>query len=485
MRIQHNVTALNAYRNLGGNHNRLSKNLEKLSSGFRINRAGDDAAGLAVSEKMRAQITSLDTAKKNAQDGISLVQTAEGALTEVHGMLNRMVELAGQSANGTYDNEVDRANLQKEVASLKTEIDRISKASNFNGTKLLDGSLDTQNVKVSGQRGDVMLNSEEVAATFSTFQSGAVTVDDGSARTLNVEYTTQGKDGSEVTKSVTLNYNSTDNAGTNRDAMMAAITNNAELSELFSVSNDGTDIVLTSRVAGKNAARVTDMSSSAAATITVANNDATQGVNKGFKFQDGQTISDGDTLNIDGVTYTKVATEDVARTTENAFADYDGLKRILADRGVEVSGGDLATANLQFRRESAKGLVLQVGESSEEFQKIEVKVGDMSTHGLNISHIDISTQEGAARAIDSVKTAINNVSSTRGDLGALQNRLEHTISNLGVMHENITAAESRIRDTDMAKEMMAYTKNNILMQASQAMLAQANQLPQGVLQLLG
>ena len=141
MRIQHNIAALNSYRNLTGNNNAVSKNLEKLSSGYRINRAGDDAAGLAISEKMRAQITGLNTAQKNAQDGVSLVQTAEGALTEVHSMLNRMVELADQSANGTYDNAVDRANLQKEIASLKDEIDRIADSTNFNGINLLDGSL--------------------------------------------------------------------------------------------------------------------------------------------------------------------------------------------------------------------------------------------------------------------------------------------------------------------------------------------------------
>ena len=153
MRIQHNIAALNSYRNLTGNNNAVSKNLEKLSSGYRINRAGDDAAGLAISEKMRAQITGLNTAQKNAQDGVSLVQTAEGALTEVHSMLNRMVELADQSANGTYDNAVDRANLQKEIASLKDEIDRIADATNFNGINLLDGSLSTNKRLTAGTLG--------------------------------------------------------------------------------------------------------------------------------------------------------------------------------------------------------------------------------------------------------------------------------------------------------------------------------------------
>ena len=280
MRIQHNIAALNSYRNLTNNNSAVSKNLEKLSSGYKINRAGDDAAGLAISEKMRAQITGLETAQKNANDGISLVQTAEGALTEVHSMLNRMVELADQSANGTYDNNTDRTNLQKEVKSLTDEINRISEGTNFNGINLLNGSL--------------------------------------------------------------------------------------------------------------------------------------------------------------------------------------------------AAAGSGATS----------GLTLQIGDTADPFNQLTVNIANMSAASLGISGINISTQTGATNAISLIKKAINTVSMTRGDLGATQNRLEHTINNLSVTSENMTAAESRIRDVDMAKEMMAYTKNNILVQASQAMLAQANQIPQGVLQLL-
>ena len=276
MRIQHNIAAMNSYRNLTNNNSALSKNLEKLSSGYRINRAGDDAAGLAISEKMRAQITGLEAAQKNANDAISLVQTAEGALTEVHSMLNRMVELSIQSANGTYDDAVDRANIQKEIRDLNAEIDRISQATNFNGINLLDGSY---------------------------------------------------------------------GAGT-------------------------------------------------------------------------------------------------------------------------TSG------------------TLQIGDTSDSFNQLKVTISATNTTSLGISTIDLSTQTGASAAVTLIKAAINTVSSIRGTLGATQNRLEHTINNLSVQTENITAAESRIRDVDMADEMMAYTKNNILVQASQAMLAQANMVPQGVLQLL-
>ncbi len=274
MRIQHNIAALNAHRQLGGNNTAVGKSLEKLSSGFRINRAGDDAAGLAISEKMRAQITSLDTAQKNANDGISLIQTAEGALTEVHSMLNRMVEISMQSANGIYDDTVDRKNLQEEFDQLRTEINRIADTTTFNGTKLLDGT-----------KGTITLQIGDTAATSNML-------------------------------------------------------------------------------------------------------------------------------------------------------------------GVKISSIKTSEANMKINTDS------------------------------------IGTYSGAKTAVSNVKDAINYVSSIRGKLGAYQNRLEHTVNNLGATSENMTAAESRIRDVDMAKEMMSYTKNNILVQASQAMLAQANQLPQGVLQLL-
>ncbi len=272
MRIQHNISALNSYRNLTTNNSALSKNLEKLSSGYAINRAGDDAAGLAISEKMRAQITGLETAQKNANDAISLVQTAEGALTEVHSMLNRMVELATQSANGTYDDDVDRANIQAEVDALVEEIDRIAESTNFNGIELL-------------------------------------------------------------------------------------------------------------------------------------------------------------------------------------------------------SGGNAS-------------MTLQIGDTADDFNQLTFTLSATTAAAMTLTGISVEDQAGASAAIVSIKNAINYVSSIRGNLGAIQNRLEHTINNLSVQTENITAAESRIRDVDMANEMMAYTKNNILVQASQAMLAQANTIPQGVLQLL-
>mgnify|MGYP002510378208 CR=1 FL=1 len=315
MRIQHNITALNAHRNLTNNNSSVGKSLEKLSSGYRINRAGDDAAGLAISEKMRAQITGLATAQKNANDGISLVQTAEGALTEVHSMLNRMVELATQSANGTYST-ANRQEMQKEIMRLNEEIDRISNTANFNGTKLFtsDGAKADANGKVT--RTSITLH---VGDSHDTANQLKVTFQSMSSKTLGLH------------------------------------------------STDDTTFIKSLGTTGFD------------------------------------TISDGD---------------------------------------------------------------------------------DDGTKAVTIEQIDLTSANSARHAISVAQAAIDMVSSMRSDFGAMQNRLDHTINNLSVQEENITAAESRIRDVDMAKEMMAYTKNNILVQSAQAMLAQANQVPQGVLQLL-
>ena len=399
MRIQHNIAALNSYRNLTGNNNAVSKNLEKLSSGYRINRAGDDAAGLAISEKMRAQITGLNTAQKNAQDGVSLVQTAEGALTEVHSMLNRMVELADQSANGTYDNPVDRANLQKEIASLKDEIDRIADSTNFNGINLLDGSLSTSTTTTLSGKEATPNAGVDLKFTFA---------DQFKGNNINVKLVHEANAADTITAAVD-------------DKGMITLKMDATKAHSASAIKDALANVDMKALAEEDKAKMTSLLASA--TVTGA-----------------------------GTT---------ALATGTAFA------------------GTATTTDPK-----GKSLTLQIGDTSKDFNQMAVSVGDMHTDALGIADIDISTQVGAQTAVDKIKSAINSVSSTRGDLGAIQNRLEHTINNLSVTAENMTAAESRIRDVDMANEMMAYTKNNILVQSSQAMLAQANQLPQGVLQLL-
>ena len=387
MRIQHNIMAMNAYRNYSNNTSALSKNLEKLSSGYKINRAGDDAAGLAISEKMRAQITGLDKAQDNAQDGISLVQTAEGALTEVHDMLNRMVELATQSANGTYE-KTDRDNLQAEVTELLDEIDRISETANFNGIELLDGSLS---------------NGFGVTGTF-----GTTNVTFGSSAAVTVDF---------------------------------AADSNLE-GGAISVTFGGTDSV-TIKLGSKTNGDTYTAEEIQEAIRNAAKNDSTNGDNF-LSF----TVSGGDIT---------VATNATTAMTQAQTA-------ALGTNGA--------------------GLKLQIGDTADVANQLTVQIGSMSAKSLGIADIDISDPDGASDAIDLIKTAINTVSTTRGTLGATQNRLEHTINNLSVMEENITNAESSIRDTDVAEEMMAYTKNNILIQSAQAMLAQANQVPQGVLQLL-
>lgn len=407
MRIQHNIAALNSYRNLTGNNSAVSKNLEKLSSGYKINRAGDDAAGLAISEKMRAQITGLNTAQKNAQDGVSLVQTAEGALTEVHSMLNRMVELADQSANGTYDNAVDRANLQKEITSLKSEIDRIADATNFNGIDLLNGNLST---------------------------------------------------------STTATISSVANAGTKKAG--------ADLTFTFAEQwkkDAATNVSLSVTLAHKAGATDPEVSVADTGVITISVDASKKySADEIKKALSTATLATG--IKDDAKTHIESLLSSVSVTGSGITG---------------VTGGD-GFANTGATVAGPKGevLTLQIGDTSANFNQMSVSVGDMHTDALGIKDINISTQEGAKTAVDKIKAAINSVSSTRGDLGAIQNRLEHTINNLSVTAENMTAAESRIRDVDMANEMMAYTKNNILVQSSQAMLAQANQIPQGVLQLL-
>ena len=487
MRIQHNIAALNSYRNLTGNNSAVSKNLEKLSSGYRINRAGDDAAGLAISEKMRAQITGLNTAQKNAQDGVSLVQTAEGALTEVHSMLNRMVELADQSANGTYDNEVDRANLQKEIASLKDEIDRIADSTNFNGINLLDGSLSAKKLDLNkaSTLGGQGITVQENAAVATTSEFTVGVGEDGKEHTLTVEYA----DENGKLHSVDLKYTSGKDATTSTKNIKEAIAK-SELASVFDVAENTNKFTMTSKVAGEGGAKLTAIKTTDQTATAVKNGTVTEGKNATVTAKGQGSIQDGDKITLNGKTYQFVKDVDtevadgatavlIGKTNDDTKVN---LNKALESAGIEatLAGNDITFAALN----NGKGLTLQIGDTSEDFNQMTVSVSDMHTAALGIADIDISTQAGAKAAVDKIKSAINSVSSTRGDLGAIQNRLEHTINNLSVTSENMTAAESRIRDVDMANEMMAYTKNNILVQSSQAMLAQANQLPQGVLQLL-
>ena len=410
MRIQHNIMAMNAYRNYSNNTSALSKNLEKLSSGYKINRAGDDAAGLAISEKMRAQITGLDKAQDNAKDGISLVQTAEGALTEVHDMLNRMYELAEQSANGTFEDATDRNQLQKEVDQLKSEIDRIADSANFNGIKLLDGSMKEGNA----------------LDTFTTTISGKAT-----ASKAGVDVSIQAEGFKASSDATALSKPTFEFAKTSTASAAAKVANNGKVTITLKVGESYT-----------------------AADIEALLKKATTDTTSGNKASDAM---------MDAVKNAKVSGSGVTKIGTNA---------------------SLAKASAVPVQDTGKDLTLQIGDTSEKFNQLEVSINDCHVDALGLTEMKISDQDSAAEALNMIKSAINYVSDVRGTLGATQNRLDHTINNLSVMQENIQDAESTIRDTDVADEMMAYTKNNILIQSAQAMLAQANQVPQGVLQLL-
>ena len=575
MRIQHNIMAMNAYRNYNTNTSALSKNLEKLSSGYKINRAGDDAAGLAISEKMRAQITGLNAAQKNVKDGISLVKTAEGAMQEIQDMLNRMDYLATQSANGTYDNEVDRANLQKEVNALKTEINRIADSANFNGIKLLDGSL-SQTGKASSSnfegwdsiKGALAAGLTDVDATktkddIKIAQVTAGAVKGGEKFTMSISMSDGKKYDFEITAKLSddgTKFNFVDKdgnallsadqalAGKLSDANIGAAFETAikesELGKTYDVTFNTDKITLEAKKAGAGVANVdsvdmkqwdengavkafggTNKIAGPDQATSVTGEDAYQALDlsqaKIFKHTDDNTSLEKAVFEINGEKFVfvengKVDDDAIKQMREagiehwvevgtaKAIDDADIAKmveKIKHATGLDVQQGQVdagawkvsttATDNTFIKiangtsTKASGGLSLQIGDTPDDYNQMSVFVGDMHTKALGIADLDIGKQETAKAAIQTIRDAINSVSSVRGDLGAVQNRLEHTANNLSVMAENIQDAESTIRDTDVAEEMMAYTKNNILIQSAQAMLAQANAVPQGVLQLLG
>lgn len=404
MIINHNIAALNTHRQLSANTANTNKNIEKLSSGLRINRAGDDAAGLAISEKMRGQIRGLDQASRNAQDGISLIQTAEGALNETHSILQRMRELSTQAASDTNTTQ-DRDELQKEMNQLTSEINRIGNTTEFNTQKLLNGEKDGAEVKA-------------VAAV-----AGEYSITLGATSNIVI-------DG----KTFTYDAAGDGTGGKFKDAasLALAIAADAVLKDKYTASDDTGKLKLVQKTGFESAtAPVTTGGTLATTTPGVTKVDAVAAdPTKTMKFQIGANQNQSLSL-------------DIADMRASAL-------------GISITG----TANAKLG------------------------VTDGTNNTVTEQALDIGSADNAAKAITTVQSAIDKVSSERAKLGANQNRLEHTINNLGTSSENLSAAESRIRDVDMAKEMMEQTKNNILAQAAQAMLAQANQQPQGVLQLL-
>ena len=398
MVVQHNLTAMNSNRMLGITTGSQAKATEKLSSGYKINRAADDAAGLAISEKMRKQIRGLTQASANAQDGISSVQTAEGALTEVHDMLQRMNELAVKAANGTMS-ESDRDAIQSEVDQLVTEIDRVSTTTKFNETYLLKGSN-------NGTAGKLVYN-------------GTV------GQSINID-TEKGTGTVGITSGAT---------GTTSD-------NTSYTGK--TVSANGKTYILVESTTGTMS-------------VSQAVDDLTKGTTKAYSSMDAlmSGIKRDDHQNIKTITFDSV------------------------NSNLKVE----AFANLN----DAIDFSLHVGADSSDDNKINLNISSMSARGLGINGLDISgdNDDNATAAIDTIADALQRVSAQRATLGAVQNRLEHTIANLDNVVENTTAAESAIRDTDMATQMVTYSNNQILAQAGQAMLAQSNQSNQGVLSLLG
>ena len=593
MVVQHNLTAMNSNRMLGITTGTQAKSTEKLSSGYKINRAADDAAGLSISEKMRKQIRGLSQASLNAEDGISAVQTAEDALNEVQDMLQRMNELAVKAANGTMS-ESDRSYIQDEIDQLTTEIDRVAETTKFNETYLLKGdktkevvdyqylneseaelkvdgtavagtntsglfakdgttALTADEAKAAIENGDVLYSNAKVetptaavagadkdytlvtTATAATFKTGALTqggTAGNKATVVTVAYTDA--NGDSKTKDVTFN-SATAAAGT-ATALINALNDDDDLKNLFTASGDDAGIILTSKTEGANKGAVTGVTVKTTGddSVAIANTGtgvgATAGKDVGVTINNNKVLydADGNELtsekatemyvangnNATGLFFSDSSVQHVATNYEyteavpKALYDKDGnkisangLQTYYNENGVyqgglysdkeattAVTAADIATyVDDTQTKTGALTLSLHVGADATDNNQISVDLDAMSAAGIGVDglKVDGADDTNARNAIETIKAALQQVSTQRSALGAVQNRLEHTIANLDNVVENTTAAESQIRDTDMATEMVKYSNNNILAQAGQAMLAQANQANQGVLSLLG
>lgn len=485
MIINHNIAALNTHRQLSMGTSASSKNMEKLSSGLKINRAGDDAAGLAISEKMRAQIRGLDMASKNAQDGISLIQTAEGALNETHAILQRMRELAVQAGNDT-NNTQDREEIQKEINQLTSEINRIGNTSEFNTQKLLDGS--------KGNGVKVIKDGSQGAVAGTDLTTATNMTPGTNTGTGNVDVTIKGTFTGTTDETLTVTKTAT-GWSTDGGATEVTLAGNKFTFKGMEIDVSGaTD-------AAEDDTYTFDLKAASGSGTPVRGEYS-------FKFDTKDITIDGDKYEYDaaGGDPAKWSNGNELAALITADTKYDAVFKdgeiILTQKtdqesstAPEISGNKSNSVSLQIganehqsmsidmndMRASALGITGTNG--AEGFTAVNT-VTDGTNNDVKEAALSVANAQDAAAAITKIQAAIDKVSGERSKLGAFQNRLEHTINNLGTSSENLTAAESRIRDVDMAKEMMEFTKNNILTQASQAMLAQANQQPQGVLQLL-
>ena len=503
MVVQHNMQAANANRMLNVTTSAQSKSTEKLSSGYRINRAADDAAGLTISEKMRKQIRGLDQASTNAQDGVSSVQTAEGALTEVHSMLQRMNELATQAANGTNSKDSDRQAIQDEIDQLTTEIDRVSETTKFNETYLLKGEAGTKTINMkahdAGLKGTLTDNGDGTATfVMDTLNAGDKVSIGGKNYTIGGTSddldTAFGKNGLDIdTKHQDISVNGTTYkyyAATVQTKDGQGITAGYYSADPSTLANQAA--ATATGVNGKVTADLAALKTNAPAgsTITVGTKTVTLMKDDGTK---GGTASDGiddtDTTVISKKKAYELASKELLKA--NQIGDTKGSAKVGVGNTATAIDLTNGTGTFQIQTGSAEvanslAFSLHVGADADMTNKIQVNIDAMDSASLGIKGLNVKDDSGnaATYAVDAISDAISKVSSQRSSLGAVQNRLEHTINNLDNVVENTTTAESRIRDTDMAEEMVNYSKNNILAQAGQSMLAQANQSNQGVLSLL-
>ena len=468
MVVQHNMQAMNANRMLNITTGAQSKSTEKLSSGYRINRAADDAAGLTISEKMRKQIRGLDQASTNAQDGVSSVQTAEGALTEVHSMLQRMNELAVQAANGTNSKESDRQAIQDEIDQLTTEIDRVAETTKFNEIYLLKGdNASTKNVYMKGHdaglKGTLTDSAKSATFVMDTLKAG------DKYKIAGKEYT----------------------IGTDKAEIVAAINQYQAADKEITV--DGTSYTYKEATTGGNAKAAgwyKDGDQTNGTAVTAANlvKDGSKATVDGKEYA---AMNDADGDGVDDDDSSIISTTEAKKKIKAELLAANSIGTVNGD--ATVSDGADAAGKTTYTITKGYATVadtlsfnLHVGADADMTNKITVDIDVMNSANLGVKGLNVTDATGTAAtyAVDAISDAIAKVSSQRSALGAVQNRLEHTIDNLDNIVENTTTAESRIRDTDMAEEMVEYSKNNILAQAGQSMLAQANQSTQGVLSLL-
>ncbi len=543
MVVQHNMQAANANRMLNVTTGQQAKSTEKLSSGYRINRAADDAAGLTISEKMRKQIKGLDRASTNAEDGVSAVQTAEGALTEVHSMLQRMNELATQASNGT-NSESDRSAIQDSISQLTTEVDRVAETTKFNETYLLKGNTDgsSSDVKVNAHDAGLAGKLTDNGDGTSTFNTGVLNVGDkitiaGKQYTIadsakKSDYadlkTTQGvalksgdtlvREGKSYTYHTTADKKSDGTTAYAADGWYENDDENASATTITNANLKAGDIKNGQKLVGSTDAYTVNTQEEVTSAIkNLADGDKVTGTDAsgntinytvGVKDDpDNNTYTvetileklgdmNGALLDVNGTKMAAIGNDDGDDSTISAQEAYSKIAKELAtassigtDSPATVKGDGTGKFTIKQGTVSVKNSLsfsLHVGADADMTNKINVDIESMSSAGLGIKGINVKDDSGIAAtyAIDAIADAISKVSSQRSSLGAVQNRLEHTISNVDNVVENTTSAESRIRDTDMASEMVNYSKNNILAQAGQSMLAQANQSNQGVLSLL-